>query len=145
LLVRDPEPLAFEQRDGVVAVASDGKDWLIGWRSNARRVFTDGTFTAAARIPNIDSLEWDGTGYLFSWRPPPTSTIRLERISRSGPIVSTLVATVAAPYDGFAMKAAGPARIIVAGINIAPEAKYGSTRRAFARFLDLVARRRSAR
>ena len=144
-LLRDPEPLAFEQRDGVVAVASDGKDWLIGWHSNTRRVFADGTFTAAASIPQLIALDWDGLGYLFATRPPSSDSIRLERIPRSGPIVSTLVATVPAPYTGFAIKATGPVRIVVGGVSIAPEAKYGSTRRAFARFIDLVPRRRSAR
>lgn len=144
--MRDPEPLAFDQREGVVAVASDGTDWLIGWRWNARRVFADGTFTAATSVMQIDALEWDGVGYLFAWRPPSSSSssVRLERISRSGPIVRTVVANMPTPFD-YAMKPTSVARIAFADVRIAPEETYGSTSRAFVRFLDLVPRRRAAR
>ena len=66
--------------------------------------------------------------------------MRLERVSRSGPITSSLITTLAIPYkdnDDYAIELAAPFHFAIGVIRVTPEEKYGSTQRGFVSFVDL--------
>ncbi|MEA2163698.1 MAG: hypothetical protein QOK37_1825 [Thermoanaerobaculia bacterium] len=135
-------------------VASDGRDFLVAWSSDAihvRRLLSSGslgastTLTAAA----LQDLIWDGAVYdlaVATGQPAFTpGDLVVARLTPSGELRETLVISATADDDrGAALISLDGGRALAAYTRVAHEPPYGGVERAFVA-APYAVRRRGAR
>lgn len=131
LILRDPEPIAVANDEGMPLAASDGAGVVIVSRRNtgvvARRL---GGESHALGVDDPSDLLWDGTRYVLAYWSFSGSSYHLATLDAAGAPIAEDVAAFG-PTGGTAVLARGNGGVVAAYARMSYEPAYGAVTRVF--------------